>query len=86
MHKDKLVRSYREFSGPIFADGALRRKDKELIAMAVALVTASKGCYEEHRAYAVREGATEEEITETIGVVMSMLACSAVASTTDLFG
>ncbi|NIN67750.1 MAG: carboxymuconolactone decarboxylase family protein [Anaerolineae bacterium] len=85
MTGEQLVRSYKEWSEPIFADGALSRKEKELIAMAVAIAVAGRGCVDEHRGYAIDLGATEAEVVEAIGVVMSIMACGAVAAHTDLF-
>ena len=85
MTREELVRSYKEWSKPIFADGALSRKHKELIAMAIAIVAAGRDCVDEHREYAIELGATEAEVIEAVGVVMSMMACGAVAAHTDLF-
>lgn len=54
------------------ADGALSRKNKELIALGVAMTVNCDGCIAYHVKDALEAGATEEEIVETIGVVVMM--------------
>ena len=50
------------------ADGAIPKKYKELMAVAVALTTQCPYCVEFHRQGAVNAGATPEELAETIHV------------------
>ncbi len=54
------------------ADGALNRKTKELIALGVAMTVNCDGCIAYHVKDALEAGASEEEIVETIGVVVMM--------------
>src|SRR5579863_371078 len=50
------------------ADGAVPKKYKEFMAVAVALTTQCVYCIEIHRKSALEAGATEGELTETIHV------------------
>jgi len=54
------------------ADGALIRKHKELIALAVAMTQNCDGCIAYHVKDALQAGASAEEILEAIGVVVMM--------------
>ena len=54
------------------ADGALDRKTKELIALAVAVATRCDGCIASHARGAARTGATPEEVAEALGVAILM--------------
>jgi len=55
-----------------FTDGAVSRKHKELIALAIAISVRCDGCIASHARGAAMQGATEEEVAETIGVAISM--------------
>lgn len=55
-----------------FADGALTKKTKELMAVAIAVAARCDGCIAFHVYGAIKAGASREEITETIGVAMLM--------------
>ena len=72
-------RAFRQFSQAVFKDGALSRKTKQLIAVAVAHVTQCPYCIEGHTKAAVREGANPEEIMEAIWVAAEMRAGGAFA-------
>ena len=66
---------YEGFNGlhsAAFADGALDRKSKELIALAIAISVRCDGCIASHARAAAQHGATEAEVAETIGVAISM--------------
>jgi AhpD family alkylhydroperoxidase len=54
------------------ADGALSRKHKELIALAIATTEHCDGCIASHARGAAKFGATPEEAAETIGVTILM--------------
>ncbi len=54
------------------ADGALDTKTKELVAMAIAITVRCDGCIAYHVHDAMKSGATENEIAETIGVAILM--------------
>jgi AhpD family alkylhydroperoxidase len=71
--------AFRQFSKTVFQDGALSRKVKQLIAVAVAHVTQCPYCIQGHTKAATREGATPEEIMEAIWVAAEMRAGGAYA-------
>jgi AhpD family alkylhydroperoxidase len=60
----KIDAAFQQFSQAVFQDGALPRKSKQLIAVAVAHVTQCQYCIQGHTRAAAREGATPEEIVE----------------------
>lgn len=55
-----------------FKAGALDAKTKELVALAIAITTHCDGCIAAHARGAARNGATEAEVAEMIGVTISM--------------
>src|SRR5688572_21356368 len=71
--------AFRQLSEAVFRDGALPRKTKQLIAVAVAHVTQCPYCIKGHTKAAAREGATPEEIMEAIWVAAEMRAGAAFA-------
>jgi len=54
------------------SDGALPRKTKELMALAISISSLCEGCVAYHVHDALRAGATREEILETLGVALMM--------------
>ncbi|WAC47609.1 carboxymuconolactone decarboxylase family protein [Asticcacaulis sp. SL142] len=54
------------------ADGALDKKTKELIALAIGVATRCDGCIGFHTEALVRLGATKAEIEETLGMAIYM--------------
>ena len=71
--------AFKSFSQQVFAEGALPRKTKELIAVAVAHVTQCPYCIRGHARSARRHGATPEEIMEAVWVAAEMRAGAAYA-------
>lgn len=71
--------AFQQFSQTVFQDGALSRKTKQLIAVAVAHVTQCPYCIRGHTKAAAREGATPEEVMEAIWVAAEMRAGAAFA-------
>lgn len=53
-------------------DGALSRKHKELMALAIGITQHCEGCVSMHMRDAVKAGATEEEVADAIGVAILM--------------
>lgn len=74
--------AFKAFSTAVFADGALPKKMKQLIAVAVAHVTQCPYCIRGHTELAVKQGATEQEIMEAIWVAAEMRAGGAFAHST----
>ena len=56
-----------------YADGALDRKTKELIALAIATSEHCDGCIASHARGAAKAGATEAEVAEALGVCIQMM-------------
>lgn len=54
------------------ADGALDPKTKELIAVAIAIAVRCDGCIGFHTKAALSQGASRQEMLETIGMAMYM--------------
>jgi len=71
--------AFRAFSKAVLADGALDKRTKQLIAVAVAHVTQCPWCIEGHVKGARRNGATPEQIMEAIWVAAEMRAGAAFA-------
>ncbi len=54
------------------ADGVLPARFKELIALAIAVVDGCDGCIAYHARSAAARGASEEEVSEALGVALLM--------------
>jgi AhpD family alkylhydroperoxidase len=74
--------AFQAFSKQVFAAGALDKKAKQLIAVAVAHVTQCPYCIKAHIKGALREGASEYELMEAIWVAAEMRAGAAYAHST----
>jgi AhpD family alkylhydroperoxidase len=80
--EERLAQLGREIPGPMtgFArlhkkaveEGALSRKVKEMMALAISIVVGCEGCIAYHVHDAVAAGATRQELLETIGVGILM--------------
>ncbi len=68
----EVYKGFGELSRAAFADGALDRKSKELIALAIGVVEGCDGCVASHGQAAARAGATRQEAAEAIGVTFLM--------------
>lgn len=66
------------------ADGAIPKKYKELMAIAVALTTQCPYCLEIHKKHAIDAGATQEELAEVTFVAAALRAGAAVVHGTHL--
>ncbi len=67
------------------SDGAIPKKYKELMAIAVALTTQCPYCIEVHRQAAVKAGVTEKELAEVVHVAAALRAGGAITHGTHLF-
>lgn len=63
-----FVRMY----GATMEEGALDAKTKELIGLALAIASGCTHCMEWHTVGALEQGASEDEIAETLAVTMVM--------------
>ena len=66
------------------ADGAIPKKYKELMAIAVALTTQCVYCIELHRQAALKAGVTEQELAEAVHVAGALRAGAALTHGTHL--
>jgi AhpD family alkylhydroperoxidase len=79
------MEGFKTLDAAALADGAIPKKHKELMALAVALTTQCGYCLEVHRRAALRAGATEEELAETVFVAVALRAGAALTHGTHLF-
>lgn len=68
----EVYKGFGELSAAAFADGALDRRTKELVALAIGVVAGCDGCISSHAQAAARAGATRQEAAEVIGVTFLM--------------
>jgi AhpD family alkylhydroperoxidase len=85
-HASDAWKGFLAFDQAALADGAIPKKYKELIALAVALTTQCPYCLEIHKSNALKAGATEEELAETVFVAAALRAGAAVTHGTHLIG
>ena len=71
--------AFQAFGRAVFAEGALSKKTKQLIAVAVAHATQCPYCIRGHTKAALRHGASAEEIMEAIWVAAEIRAGGAYA-------
>ncbi|MEK4252515.1 carboxymuconolactone decarboxylase family protein [Ureibacillus sp. FSL K6-2830] len=67
-------KAFSRFDGTVFKPGALSKKEKEIIAVAIAHVTKCPYCIDVHTKKAKIAGACQEELIEAIFVVMAVEA------------
>jgi AhpD family alkylhydroperoxidase len=76
------VRGYRMLSDANAKTGKLDDKTRQLISIAVAVTTHCDGCIVIHTDAAIKAGASREEISEALGVAVSMNAGAALVYAT----
>ncbi|MBO6506621.1 MAG: carboxymuconolactone decarboxylase family protein [Kordiimonadaceae bacterium] len=76
--------TFKAFDEAALADGAIPKKYKELMAIAVALTTQCPYCLEIHKAAAFGAGATEEELAEATFVAAALRSGGAITHGTQL--
>jgi AhpD family alkylhydroperoxidase len=69
-----LVKGYRALVSARSTEGALDAKTRELVALAVAVTVRCDGCIATHVELARRQGATQDEITDVLGVAVMVNA------------
>ena len=70
--KSKVYESFLQMEQATYADGALPKKTKELIAIGISVVMDCESCMQWHIDQAAACGATPQEILETIEVGIEM--------------
>ncbi|WP_055442425.1 carboxymuconolactone decarboxylase family protein [Lacinutrix himadriensis] len=78
------MEAFQALDNVAMGEGAIPKKYKELIALAVALTTQCPYCLEIHKKHAVEAGATEEELAETTFIAAILRAGAAVVHGTHL--
>ncbi|SMF56234.1 alkylhydroperoxidase AhpD family core domain-containing protein [Alteromonadaceae bacterium Bs31] len=68
----EAYKPFLEVEDKVFSDGALNGKHKELMALSISIVTKCEPCMEWHLEQALQNGASDQEIYETIGVAIEM--------------
>jgi AhpD family alkylhydroperoxidase len=81
----EAMTTFRAFDKAALAEGAIPKKYKELMAIAVALTTQCPYCIEVHRQQALKAGASEQELAEVVFVSMALRAGGAITHGTHLF-
>jgi len=70
--KSKVYKSFVDIEQNTYRDGKLSKLQKELIAIGISVVTNCESCMEWHIKQALDDGATEDEILESIEVAIEM--------------
>ena len=70
--RSKVYQAFTEMERNTYQDGVLSKKQKELIAIAVSVVINCESCMEWHIKQALDDGATKDEILESIEVGIEM--------------
>jgi AhpD family alkylhydroperoxidase len=68
----KVYRAFLDMEAAAYADGALAKKYKELIAVGISVVTDCESCMQWHIEQAAKAGANQQEVLEAIEVGMEM--------------
>ena len=72
MEKVKSYDALKQLEQTAFADSSLDKKTKELMALSISIVTKCEPCMEWHLEQALKAGAGDDEIYETIYVAIEM--------------
>ena len=67
-----VMKGFGELARAATRDGALDKKTKELIALAIGIATRCDGCIGFHTETLVKLGATRQEVEETLGMAVYM--------------
>ena len=78
MHAPEATKAFWDFDKAALAEGAIPRKYKELMAIAVAVTTQCPYCIALHTDRARETGAKESELAETVLVAAALRAGGAV--------
>lgn len=78
------AKAFSDFDAGVFKDGALTKKDKEIIAVAIAHVTECPYCINTHTKKAKKEGVSLNELVEAVMVTSAVEAGGAVTHSTNM--
>lgn len=68
----KVMGAYGQLVQAAMADGALDTKTKELMALAISVAIRCEDCIAYHMRAAIKHGATEAEVVESLGVAVEL--------------
>jgi AhpD family alkylhydroperoxidase len=68
--KSKVYKKFLEMEQATYVNGALKKKEKELIAIGISTVINCESCIQWHITEAAKSGATHQEILEAIEVAI----------------
>ena len=68
----KVYRAFLDMEAAAYADGALAKKHKELIAVGISVVMDCESCMQWHIDQAAKAGATRQEVIEAVEVGIEM--------------
>jgi AhpD family alkylhydroperoxidase len=68
----RTYKAFLEMEKATYADGALSKKDKELIAVGISVVIDCESCMQWHIEQSARAGATYEEVLQAVEVGIEM--------------
>jgi AhpD family alkylhydroperoxidase len=68
----RVYQAFLEMEGAAFANGALPKKQKELIAVGISVATHCESCMQWHIEQAAAAGASEPEVLEAVEVGIEM--------------
>ncbi len=83
-HASEATAAFWAYDKAALSAGAVPKKYKELMAIAVALTTQCPYCIEVHRQNALNAGATAQELAEAVHVAAALRAGAAVTHGTHL--
>ncbi len=70
--RSPAYRAFQELATQAMRPGALEKRMKELIAIAISIVVKCEPCMEHHVREALQDGATEQQILEAMEVAIEM--------------
>ena len=70
--KSKVYKSFVEMENNTYINGALKKKEKELIAIGISVATNCESCMEWHIKQALDDGSSQDEILEAVEVGIEM--------------
>ena len=78
--KSKVYKKFLEMEQVTYTDGALKKKEKELIAIGISTVINCESCMQWHITEAAKSGASPQEILEAIEVAIEFGGGPAIVS------
>jgi AhpD family alkylhydroperoxidase len=79
-----IASSFNAFTEACFKEGALSKKEKQLIALGISLATQDEYCTIYHTKGCLDEGASEQEILEACGVAAAFAGGAAMSQAVTL--